>query len=137
MPNSKLAMKLGLLGFGIGIVCMAVWFHVFSAAPFHLPVNYRSSAEIEASAPLWFRTFEFLANLVYALVPSIWLSRLFANAGNMTVVSIWILSVALNYPVYYCVGLLISGRPERLESQRANDGDSPVESQSTSSRKGE
>ena len=76
MPNSKLAMKLGLLGFGIGIVCMAVWFHVFSAAPFHLPVNYRSSAEIEASAPLWFRTFEFPGEFgVRARFLQIWLSH--------------------------------------------------------------
>jgi hypothetical protein len=131
MPNSKLAIKLGLVGIGIGIVCMALWFHIFSAAPFHLPVNYLSSAEIEASAPPRFRAFEFLANLVYALVPGIWLSRFFANAGNATVITIWIFSVALNYPIYYCLGFLISGRPQRWESGRTDDSDSPAESQST------
>jgi hypothetical protein len=116
MTGSKLPMKLGLIGTAAGIVCMAVWFYIFSAAPFHLPVNYHSSAEIERTAPLWFRSLEFLANSVYLLVPGIWISKLFANAGNAIVVGIWILAVSLNYPIHYCLGLLISGRPRRLES---------------------
>lgn len=116
MTSSKLPVKLGLTGIAIGIVCMAIWFYVFSAAPFHLPVNYHSTVEIERSAPLWFRSFEFLANLVYALVPGIWISKLFANTGNAIVIGIWTLAVSLNYPIYYCLGRIISAGPRRLES---------------------
>jgi len=99
--RSRLPKRLGIVGVAVGLAFMALYWYIYQFNPFHFPSG---STPGTYSPPLAYRSIE---NLSFVLVPGIWLGFFTMDLGTAAAEITWLVASAINFPVYYCVGLLI------------------------------
>lgn len=83
-----------------------MWLYIDTYNPFHLPTaeQVQSMTSSYSPPPLY----SFLENLIFVLLPALWLSVFTIHAPAVVNYSIWALAVLVDGAILYCVGLLIN-----------------------------
>ncbi|HXO33615.1 MAG TPA: hypothetical protein VN901_14790 [Candidatus Acidoferrales bacterium] len=105
MTKSTLPRRLAIFGLILGLGLLVMWLYIDRYNPFHLPTveQVQSMTRSYSPPPLY----NFLQNLIFTLLPLLWLSMFTIHAGPIVNYSIWVLAVLFDGAVLYCVGLLI------------------------------
>lgn len=112
MIKSKLPRTLAIGGLVVGFLLMAMWWYIDTYNPFHLPtVEQVHSIPTGYSPPVLYR---FLENLVFTLLPALWLSVFTIHAPAVVNYSIWAFAVLVDGAILYCAGLLINAIRARV-----------------------
>ena len=111
LTKSKLPRTLGIVGLAIGFSLMAMWWYIDTYNPFHLPTVEQAQSMASYSAPPLYRFFD---NLIFVLLPALWLSMFTIHAGPVVNYSIWVFAVLLDGAILYCVGLLFNAIRARV-----------------------
>lgn len=101
MKNSKLPKMFGWIGVLVGLAFMVLYWCIYKFDPFHFPSG---STPGNYSPPILFRSIQ---DLSFVLVPGIWLGFFTMDLGTITAEITWLVASAINFPIYYGVGVLV------------------------------
>lgn len=120
MTKSKLPRRLAIVGLVVGFLLMAMWWYIDTYNPFHLPTVEQAQSMASYSAP---RLYTFFENLVFAILPVLWLQVFTIHAPVVVNYAIWVFAVVFDGAVLYCVGLLVNA--VRFRHRRSEAAGSP------------
>jgi hypothetical protein len=92
---------------------MAMWWYIDTYNPFHLPTVEQVRSMTSYSAPPLYR---FLENVIFILLPAMWLGAFTMHAGAVVNYSLWVFAVLVDGAVFYWVGLIIATIRTRREA---------------------
>ncbi len=118
MTKSKLPRRLATIGLVLGFGLMAMWWYIDRYNPFHLPTVEQVQYMTTSYSPP--HLYSFLENLVFTLLPALWLSVFTIHAPAVVNYSIWVFAVLFDGAILYCVGLLINAVKARVSFRREN-----------------
>ena len=105
MTKSKLPRRLAIVGLVVGFLLMAMWWYIDTYNPFHLPTVEQAQSMASYSPP---RLYTFFENLVFDVLPVLWLQVFTIHAPAVVNYSIWVFAVLFDGAILYCVGLLVN-----------------------------
>lgn len=101
--SKRLARGLALVGFVIGLCCLATWWYLDRYNPFHLPMaeqGVEMAAPYYSAPPLYWA----MERAIFVLCPGLVIGIAAMDMGRTAAWVVWIIAVLLNVPIYYLLG---------------------------------
>lgn len=118
MTKSKLPLRLAIAGLVVGFLLMAMWWYIDTYNPFHLPTVEQAQSMASYSPP---RLYTFFENLVFDVLPVLWLQVFTIHAPAVVNYSIWVFAILVDGAVLYCAGLLVNAINTRARRSSGNE----------------
>jgi hypothetical protein len=117
MIRSKLPKRFGFAGVAIGLGFMVFWHLQYKYNLFHFPTDQELTAMHRDYSPPALYTF--IEHMAFTFVPGIWLGFFAMDLGDMAGIIAWIVASLINFPIYYCLGLIVSAIWRKIEARQS------------------
>jgi hypothetical protein len=122
--KSKLPRRFAIAGVFVGLFLYAVSWGIYKFNPFHIP-TFRPPALMEfyTFPPLYdFLTWDLPIVFCPAIFP---LEFLTLDRGPAPDSAAWVVAVVINFPIYYCVGIIVDKVRRRISRAKLAPMNSP------------
>ena len=116
MKGSNVPRRLALVGVGVGLAFMAMWWYQDTYNFFHLPTEEQADKlESYTAPPLYW----FFGDVTFLACPGSAITILAKDLeGTQAFVIAWLVAVLLNGAIYYGIGLIIAALTMHLRAHK-------------------